>query len=185
MARTEIFCSEVRFYGKHGLYLEDLTPSNEKVRNENLPVLKRKKLLFDTVVDIYTVAPLVGYLYQRKAPKDGSNETNSIWGETLINHQAELFFSYELLMVLDEQDEPDLDTRTRMAFRATDDLVNRGIEIYDNYARGGIEVLHENLIEKAADVDDLIEITWGFVCDFEDKFVAEPEEFDLEGYLNR
>lgn len=176
MVDTDIFRSQVRFYGKHGLYLEDLTPSTDKTKDESLPEIKSQKLLFDTVVEIYIVAPLIGYLYQRKAPRDGSELTKSIMEGALANWHKRLIFSYELLMILDEQDEPDINERIRMAFRATDELAKKGVEIYDDYARGGIEVLHEKLIDESSDTEDLIRSTMKFVDDFNDDFGAELEK---------
>ena len=185
MADTEIFRSQVRFYGKHGLYLEDLTPDTDMAKDESLPEIKRQKLLFKTVVDIYIVAPLIGYLYGRTAQKDGSEPTKNIMEGALASHQDRLIFSYELLMILDEKDEPDLNERIRMAFRATDELAKKGVDIYDAYARGGIEVLHENLIDSSSDTEDLIRSTMKFVDNFNDSFVLQPEEgLDYTKVLN-
>ena len=75
---ADIFRSQVRFYGKHGQYLEALTPGTERAKDTSLSEIERNKYLFDTVVDIYVVAPIVGYLYQRKAPRDGNEATKNI-----------------------------------------------------------------------------------------------------------
>ena len=64
---ADLFRSQVRFYGKHGQYLEALTPASEKAKDVELPEIERVKYLFNSVVEIYEVAPLIGYLYQRSA----------------------------------------------------------------------------------------------------------------------
>lgn len=182
---ADIFRSQVRFYGKHGQFLEDLTPSTDKAKDLELPEIQRTKLLFDTVVDIYVLAPLIGYSYQRKAERDGSEPTKNIMEGALATHHDKLEFSYELIMILDDKSEPDLNERIRRAFRATDDLVKKGMDVYDSYARGGIEVLYEKLIEGAATPDDLVRNIMDFTEEWNDKFLAKTEELDLDSLLKR
>lgn len=182
---ADIFKSQVRFYGKHGQYLEALTPGTDKPKDLNLPEIERVKYLFATVVDIYILAPLVGYMYQRTAKRDGSEQTKNIMEGALASHHDKLEFSYELLMILDEKSEPDLNERIRRAFRATDDLVKKGMDVYDSYALGGIEVLYEKLIEGAATPDDLVRNVMDFTEEWNDKFLAKTEELDLDSLLKR
>ena len=182
---ADIFRSQVRFYGKHGQYLEALTPGTERAKDTSLSEIERNKYLFDTVVDIYVVAPIVGYLYQRKAPRDGNEATKNIMEGALASHHDKLVFSYELLMILDKQSEPDLNERIRRAFRANDELVKEGMAIYDEYARGGIEVLYEKLVTGAATPDDLVRNLMDFCEEWEDKFLEEGKELDLDLVLRK
>lgn len=177
---AELFRSQVRFYGKHGQYLEALTPDNTKAKEENLPEIERIKYLFATVVDIYAMAPLVGYLYQRKADRDGSEVTKNIFEGALASHYTQLMFSYELLMILDKDSEPDLNERIRRAFRADDELTAKGFDIFNDYARGGIEVLYENLIDTASSPEDLARNLVDFVADYNEKFLEEVGDINLE-----
>lgn len=182
---ADIFRSQVRFYGKHGQYLEALTPGTENAKNEELPDIERYKYLFDTVVDIYIVAPLVGYLYQQKAPRDGNEQTKNIMEGALASHHDKLVFSYELLMLLDKKSEPDLNERIRRAFRANDELVASGMEVFNEYARGGIEVLYDRLVTGAATQDDLVRNLMDFADEWNEKFIAETSELDLDALLSR
>lgn len=186
---AEIFRSQVRIYGKHAQYVEALTPGNDSQKNAELPEIARNKYLFDTIVDIYILAPLVGYLYQRTSERDGSDQASSksIMEGALASHHDKLEFSYELLMILDKKSEPDLNERIRRAFRATDDLVKQGMEIYNGYARGGIEILYEHLIEGAATPDDLVRNVIDFAEEWNEKFLtkAESGELDLDSLLKR
>lgn len=182
---ADIFRTQVRFYGKHGQYLEALTPGTEKAKELNLPEIERNKYLFDTVVDIYIIAPIVGYLYQRKAERDGSESSKNIMGDQLSSHRKKLVFSYELLMILDKQSKPDLNERIRRAFRATDELVAEGLELYDSYARGGIEVLYEKLVSGAATPDDLARNLIDFCTEWNEKFLEETKELDLGALLGQ
>lgn len=182
---ADIFRSQVRFYGKHGQYLEALTPGAEKSKNIDLPEIERNKYLFETVVDIYVIAPIVGYLYQRKAPRDGSEQTKNIFEGALASHHDRLVFSYELLMILDKQSEPDLNERLRRSFCATDECTAAGIELYDEYARGGIEVLYEKLIDGASSPDDLVRNVIDFVDEWNETFLDKKTELNLDQLMGR
>lgn len=182
---ADIFRSQVRFYGKHGQYLEALTPGTEKAKNTELPDIERNKYLFDTVVDIYIIAPIVGYLYQRKASRDSGDSNKNIMGDQLSSHHDKLIFSYELLMILDKESEPDLNERIRRAFRATDELAASGMVVYNNYARGGIEVLYEKLVVGAATPEDLLRNLMDFTDEWNDKFIEATSELDLEALLHK
>jgi hypothetical protein len=150
-----------------------------------LPDIERYKYLFDTVVDVYIVAPLVGYLYQQKAPRDGNEQTKNIMEGALASHHGKLVFSYELLMLLDKGSEPDLNERIRRAFRANDDLVASGMKVFNEYARGGIEVLYDKLLTGAATQDDLVRNLMDFTEEWNEKFFAETSELDLDALLGR
>ncbi|ERI06371.1 hypothetical protein [Atopobium sp. oral taxon 810] len=180
---AELFRSQVRFYGKHGLYLEALTPDAQDAKDESLSEIARKKYLFKAVVDIYSIAPLVGYLYQRKAPRDGSEQTKNIFEGALSNHYDRLLFSYQLLMILDKASEPDLNERLRRAFQADDDVAKIGSDLFNDYARGGIEVLYENLIEGVDSPETMLMKLVDFVDDFDSHFIKGVEVVDLSSLL--
>jgi len=182
---ADIFRSQVRFYGKHGQYLEALTPGTENAKNLDLPEIERNKYLFDTVVDIYIIAPIVGYLFQRQVPRDAGDSNKNIMGDQLSSHHDKLVFSYELLMILDKESEPDLNERIRRAFRATDELTARSMEVYNAYARGGIEILYEKLVVGAVTPEDLLRNLMDFAEEWNDKFVAEAKDLNLEALLRR
>lgn len=181
---ADIFTQQIRFYGKHGQYLEALTPDKESAKNTELPEIQRNKYLFATVVDIYAVAPLVGYMYQRSAPQDGKDVTKNIMEGALATHKEKLEFSYELISVLDKNSEPDLNERIRRAFRATDDAVKAGMEVYNSYARGGIEVLYEKLVEGAATPEDMLRNLMDFIEEWDDKFLADDIDVNLEELIS-
>ena len=91
-------------------------------------------------------------------------------------------------MILDKQSEPDLNERIRRAFRANDELVKEGMAIYDEYARGGIEVLYEKLVTGAATPDDLVRNLMDFCEEWEDKFsgdgsIKDVSDIDIEAML--
>ena len=101
----------------------------------------------------------------------------------MSTHYDRLLFTYQLLMILDKASEPDLNERLRRAFQANDELSKAGFDLYNDYARGGIEVLYENLVENAASPEDLLMKLVDFVDDFNSRFIAEVEVADLSSLL--
>ncbi len=178
---AELFRSQVRLYGKHGLYAEALSPDFSAAKDVTLPEIKRQKYLFNRIIDVYMLAPMIGYLYQREAQRDGSESTKSIMGETLSAEYNKLIFTYQLIMILDRKSEPDLNERIRRAFSSDEKIQQAGLSIFNSYARGGIEVLYEELIEGASTPDDLIRNTIDFIENFNERLSSSFEltEADL------
>lgn len=158
-----MFSKEYSFKGTHADKVKKLTAN--VTQNVN-------KHLFSRNLDVYILAPIVGFLYQRKAPLDTTPniDTTKIFPEQLIGAQEELKFNYRLIMLLDKENEPDASERIKHAFEyfekekgAKDEL------LYEEYVRGGIDVLYEKLIENSLDtVKNLFE----FIEDFNDRYIA-------------
>lgn len=169
---AELFRTAILFHGKHGEYAEQLSPDEND-----------KKLLFNRIMDVYLIAPLVGFVYQRTAEKDGSAITKRIMSETIPKELNRLEFNYELIMILDKKSEPDINKRLDRAFRRSDESVKEGLDIFNSYARGGIEVLYEKLIENTNTPEDMADKVMDFLEEYQEKFledVGDLSELDLE-----
>lgn len=59
-------------------------------------------------MDVYLLAPIVGFLYNRRSPVDKGASTTKIFTDILLKYQKELEFNYRLIMLLDEEHEADL-----------------------------------------------------------------------------
>lgn len=106
-----MFDKQYRFRGKHAIRVDALT----SVFDNN-----SKAKLFERNVDVYTNAPLVGFLYGRTADIDDTRnpETNQVYtqnvmGDRVIYSQEELIFNFRLIMLLDKSYEPNEDVRIR------------------------------------------------------------------------
>lgn len=180
---AELFRSQIRFYGKHGQYIEALSPGTEKAKDERLPLIERNKYLFKRVVDVYLIAPMVGYLYQRKSERDSGESNKNIMEGAISNEYNRLIFTYQMIMILDKEDEPDLDKRLSRAFRDLDKDNPEGLDLFNAYARGGIEVLYEKLIANAATPEDIAANLTDFIEDYSNKFLKAKKEITDEELL--
>ena len=78
-------------------------------------------------------------------------------------------FNFKLIMLLDEEYEPDEETRINKAFRHVGEDAN-DIERFDEYVRGGVEVLHEKLIEGISESDEYINRLFDYLEEFDERF---------------
>lgn len=162
-----MFDKQYRFKGRHALRVDKLTSAFDT---------ESKAKIFERNVDVYSNAPLVGFLYGRlaelddeKNPETGQVYNQNVMGDRVIYSQEELLFNYRLIMLLDAKYEPDKDKRIDKAFRHMgEDPADE--ERFDSYVRGGVDVLYEKLIEGASDPNDYVTRLYEFLEEFDERF---------------
>ena len=171
-----MFDKQYRFKGRHAVRVDKLTSVFE-------PASKAK--IFDRNIDIYTNAPLVGFLYRRLAeaddernPETGQIYNENVMGDRVIQSKEELLFNFRLIMLLDLDYESEAEKRINKAFRHMgDDPADE--ERFDSYVRGGIDVLYEKLIEGANSPNDYINNLYEFLDEFQERFNASINSDEL------
>lgn len=153
-----MFDKQYRFTGTHAQMVSDLT----SVFDES-----SKSKLFDRNLDVYINAPLVGFIYKRKGTKNFDSEIadQSIFPEQLIKNYDTLEYVFRLILLLDEEYEPDEKKRLDKAFRYFGKNEN-DLKLFDEYVLGGVEFLHEKLIAGANKPDDYVHKLFDFLDDF-------------------
>lgn len=150
-----MFNKDVKISGKHSYFMDEL---------KNQGFFKRH-------IDIYMQAAIIGFQYNRRSlinkTGDYSDKTTSIFTETILGEQQNLFFIYRLIILLDNSNES-LDERINRAFR-DDSLAEvsnnheENLKVYNSYVLGGIEILYEKIIEKGATDLDYIKNSFEFI----------------------
>jgi hypothetical protein len=176
-----LFQGQYWFRGTHADKVKKLTAdfdshldglfSNEK------ELVKRPKL-FQFVHEVYQLAPIVGFLYGRKADENRANGSDiSIFAEQMSTWKDVFQFNYNLIMLLDAEHEPDFDLRVDKAFKhyGTENAVPDE-ELYESYVRGGVDVLYEKLIEPSTSPDDYTKKLYEFMEDFEERYGQDASE---------
>lgn len=90
-----MFDKEYSFKGSHAEKVNKLTAKFDD-----------KNQLFKRNLDVYMMAPVVGFLYQRKADAntgDGNQKPTKIFPQQLIENSDDLVFAYRLIMLLDKK----------------------------------------------------------------------------------
>ena len=171
-----MFDKQYRFKGRHAVGVDKFTSAFDAIN---------KAKLFDRKVDVYTNAPLVGFLYGRladpddeKSPENGQVYNQNVMGDRVIYSQEELMFNFRLIMLLDTAYEPDKEARINKAFRHMgEDPADE--ERFDSYVRGGVDVLYEKLIEGANSPDDFVTKLFEFLAEFDERFNSSVSSDDI------
>ena len=158
-----MFDKEYSFKGPHADKVNKLTAKFDD-----------KNQFFKRNYDVYYMAPIVGFLYQRKAKPDngdGSIKPTKIFSEILINNQDDLIMNYRLIMLLDKHNAPDIETRVDKAFRLfNSDAAAPDEELYDQYVLGGVDVLYEKLVENVRSSEDYLRNLYDFLEEIDDRY---------------
>ena len=136
---------------------------------------------FKAAKDLYAFAPLVGFLYSCRAKLDHtkSQETGeeldyNIMAEQVLSVQEDLMFHFCLIMLLDSEYEPNEEARIDKSFRYVGKITEDEMR-FDEYVRGGIDVLHEKLIEGGGAPEDYVRRLYDFLDEIQERYNAEVD----------
>lgn len=142
-----MFDSDYQFKGKHATYVKFL---NKDENGANV---------FERMLDVYMLAPIIGKLYGRRSGVDKeSSDTARIFADAIIKEQHKLKYIYRLIMLCHEEEGLTEDAKVKMAFKddgSKDDLA-KNMEIFHSYMLGGVEVLYEKFSEDNTTRDDYL-----------------------------
>lgn len=159
-----MFKDAYKFYGSHVSKVEALTAVFEEAS---------KIKMFNRVVDVYVNAPLIGFLYNRKADRDisegATKKDKTIFLQQILDASIDLKYIFRLIILLDKEYEPDEQKRIDKAFRHLG-KDEKDLELFDKYVRGGVDVLYEKLIEDADTPMDYIQKLYEFVEEIDERF---------------
>lgn len=170
-----MFNGEYRFKGKHAERVVRLCSVFDTTSNA---------VLFKRFVDIYMNAPLVGFLYGRRAELDntrnvaGQVEERKVFSEQVINSGKDLQFNFWLIMLLDSDYEPDEEKRIDKAFKKMGQDP-KDEERFDSYVRGGVDVLYERLMEGDTDPGDYVNRLYDFLDEINEKFNSKIDRDEI------
>lgn len=154
-----MFDKEYSFRGKHAEMVKRLTAKFDDKNNK----------LFERNVDVYRIAPIVGFLYGRKSETDReSGEVTKIFTDALMKEEKDLKFAYILITLLSDKNNKAIDNRIDKSFRFYGtEKVKDEEENFDRYVLGGVETLYEKLIEKS---DDYLRNLYDFMEEFDNRY---------------
>lgn len=165
-----MFDKEYSFTGKHASMVSNLTKPFDNKNNS----------FFKKNWEVYMLAPIVGFLYGKKAGQDKDSEIKptKIFPEQLINNSDDFWFNYATIMLLDTQNEPDLEKRIEKAFRRIKNESDE--ELYESYVRGGVEILYDKLMDGVSNPDDYLTRLYDFLEDFDERY---NQDIDMDSIL--
>lgn len=146
-----MFDREYTFRGKHATFVKEL--KNEFGMEGKLNVFERN-------IDVYVLAPIVGFIYKRQSTidtvSDLKNDIAKIGTDQILDATNDIKYNFRLIMLLDKKYEPNLEKRVTKAFQYLEtqqekeyydsEEGKRDLEIFNSYVLGGVEYLYENII---------------------------------------
>jgi hypothetical protein len=162
-----LFNGDYSFRGIHAEKVIELTAAFDEKGNK----------LFFRNLDVYLIAPIIGFLYGKKSELDNSGKTTNILFAAMSKETTTLLFNYRLIMLLDKNNEQDFDQRVEKAFRDYGtEKAKQDEELYESYVRGGIDLLYEKLISTASKPEDYLKNLYIFMDEFEKLYGQNTEE---------
>ena len=138
---------EMFFVGKHRDYVDKLWTQG-----------KIQESFFRRLVDLYAVAAIVGLKANRRRPeeKDESEIKRTVQMKQLNENYQILLTVMRMVLILDESRGMSFEERLESAFTIPEDeeTYKTNMELFNSYARGGVEYLYEHLILRTPGVDE-------------------------------
>lgn len=146
MSKLEYFRKDVIISGRHATLVDEMWKQND-IDNS----------FFKRLVDLYTIAPVIGLRTGRKAVEDNSTDNKrTIQLAQIMTRREDLMTIMQIILLTDDTDNLTVEQKVDRTFRGptNEEEFNKNVALFDSYVRGGIEVLYEKLINRALSVDD-------------------------------
>lgn len=139
--------SEVYINGRFKEYVDKLWTQN-----------KIQESMIKRLVDLYAIAAVVGLRINRRLEDDKKDpdDKRTVQLMQLTDAYQTLSTIMKLVLILDESRNLSDEERVRSAFRIpeTREEHDANMELFNSYARGGIEYMYQQLVLRVTDVDD-------------------------------
>lgn len=180
-----MFDKDMQIHGRHASYWKALTqlPGNANETAKNFKI-------FENYIHVYMVAPVIGIIYGRKGKYDQDDKTKDTAGmlaEIQIKNSAKLKYIYRLIILLDDSEGLTDEEKINRAFREenNDEAVKAGMELYNAYFLGGLEVLYETFVMNCTTDDDYIIKMFDFVNEFKEEQETDDLTVNIEDLLKK
>lgn len=165
-----MFNKDFRITGKHANYWKDLCVLAGNVPDRDLHANFK---VFKAYIDAYISCPIIGYQFNRKGKIDNTIAGEAgMLAEVITKRSNELKFVYQIIMLLDNESEPDLDKRISRAFNFSEETeedkkaIAENMALYNAYFLGGLEILHEQFVDECFDEDAYLQKMYSFSQQF-------------------
>lgn len=144
--KMEFFKREFQFTGKHARMAGELWIMNDS-----------KNSYFRRLIDLYILAPIIGFRLNRKAEADHSEaDVKSVFPEQILKERDKLEFIMQMILMLEYTDTLDYKSCVNLAFREPETVeeFQKYYKLFHDYVRGGVEELYERLIVRKPELEE-------------------------------
>ena len=189
--RDNMFDKDYKVTGIYATYWKDLCKRQIR-KDENPEDYKKDNFkIFNTYMDCYKTAIALGIRYGRLGTlndPDNKDEAGMLTGIMNKNHDK-LVYLYQVAMLLEKERNLSEEERIENAFQLEkfDDegneipenvaRIKENLQLFEKYFFGGLEILHEEFVEKCTTEDDYLERIHSFTKDYFEE-IQSLEEVD-------
>lgn len=138
---------EMFFVGKHRDYVDKLWTQG-----------RIQESYFRRLVDLYAIAAIIGLKAKRRSPeeRDESDVKRTVQMKQLNENYQTLLPIMRMILIMDDSRDMTFEEKLESAFVIPEDeeTYKANMELFNSYARGGIEYLYEQLVLRAPDMDE-------------------------------
>lgn len=138
---------EMVFVGKHREYIDKMWVQNNIASS-----------FFKRLVDLYAIAAIVGLKTKRRSEeeRDDTDLKRTVQMKQLNENYHTLLPIMRMVLIMDDSRGLSFEEKLESAFAIPEDeaTYKKNMELFNSYARGGIEYLYENLVLRVPDIDD-------------------------------
>ena len=138
---------EMFFVGKHRDYVDKLWTQG-----------KIQDSYFRRLVDLYAIAAIIGLKANRRSAeeRDDSDIKRTVQMKQLHDNIQTLLPIMRMVLIMDDSRGLSFEQKLESAFIIPEDeeTYKENMELFNSYARGGIEYLYEHLVLRAPSVDE-------------------------------
>lgn len=182
-----MFENDYNLTGIHATYLKYLAVKNSRESDgtENSSSAR----LFERYIDVYMNAAVWGLLYSRMAKRDNSSDDRArIYADAFANERDNCVFLYRMVMLLDKSVELSSEERIDRAFRydtqpEKEDLFKQNMELFNDYVRGGIEIMYEQFTDGCTTREDYLTKTYEIMSMFKKEIEGMSYEEEIANLL--
>ena len=160
--------SEYRFQGTHA----------EKAIKLSEPYNDKGDRILPRTVDLMMLAPIVGFLYQKRPVVDKSNDKErKVFVGQLVTNKADIMYVFSTIMLLDKEYEPDVQKRVEKAFSGNNTKEDE--ERFNSYMRGGVDIIYDKIMGDNALPKDYLTRFFDFLDEMKNRgsFDVDRESF--------
>lgn len=173
--KTRLFENDITIIGKHATHLKFLVNDAK---------------LYNDYIDVYMNAAVFGYMYSKKGDRDTeSTDRARIYADTFSNHREECVFLFRLITLLDDENittEERLDRSFKYdANPEKEEELQKCIETFNAYVRGGIEYMYNLFTKGCTSKDDYIRAAFKATRNYKDSIDGVSYEEKIKCLLNR
>jgi len=183
-----LFETDYTINGIHATRLKFLAKKNSRDVDE--PDKAKSASIFERYIDVYMNAAVWGIYYRRKAKNESSsNDRARIYADAFNRERENCIFLYRLVMLIDDSKPLSQTERIDRAFRYDtlpdkSNELKENLEIFNDYVRGGIDLMWEKFTEGCMTREDYLEKTFEIMKEFQSELNGIDYSAELAKLIN-